>query len=112
MAVSYSALNRNQAWSSDQKIVYRKLFALAETAADPSTSATISRTVVNRTLGGKLSATEEQDVRSLFAGLRTAIDNDDTAYDLQPHFTADRWTGNQRRIIKAMAQAVVDMISA
>jgi len=92
--------------------VYRKLFGLAETAADPSTSATISRSVVNRTLAGKLSATEEQDVRTLFAGLRDAIDNDNTSYDLQPHFAGDRWTGNKRRIIKAMAQSVVDMISA
>jgi hypothetical protein len=112
MAVNYKPLNRDQEWSVDEKNVYRKLFGLAETAADPSTSATISRTVVNQTLAGKVGAGEEQDLRSLFAGLRTAIDDDDTAYDLQPHFAADSWTGNHRRIVRAMAQSVVDMISA
>ena len=112
MAVNYKPLNRNQEWTEDQKIVYRRLFGLAEVAADPSTPATISRSVVNRTLAGKVSASEMQDLRSLFIGLRTAIDDDDTAYDLQPHFAADSWTGNKRKIVKAMAQSVVDMISA
>lgn len=112
MAVNYLPLRRNQEWSTDSKRVIAKLFGLAETAADPSTSSVISRSVVNRTLAGKVDASEEQDIRSLFKGLRQAIDDDNTAYDLQPHFAADRWTGNKRRIIKAMAQSVVDMISA
>ena len=112
MANDYNPLQRNSSWSTDAKKVLRKLFALAETAANPSTSATISGSVVNRIIAGKLSSTEEQDIRSLFVGLRTAIDADDTAYDLQPHFSADRWTGNERRIIKALAQSVVDQISA
>lgn len=112
MAVNYKPLNRSSEWTNDEKKVIRKLFGLAEAAADPSTSTEISRTIVNRTLAGKIDAGEEQDFRSLFEGLRTAIDNDDTAYDLQPHFAADRWTGNGRRVIKAMAQSVVDMISA
>ena len=112
MANDYTPLNRNSSWSTDQKAVLRKLFGLAETAAQtPSTSGDISRDIVNKTLGGKLSATAEQDIRSLFAGLRTAIDADDTDYDLQPHFTADRWTGNERRIIKALAQSVIDQIA-
>lgn len=112
MANDYKPLNRNSSWSSDQKAVLRKLFGLAEAAAAPSTSTEISREIINKTLAGKLSATAEQDIRSLFDGLRKAIDDDDTAYDLQPHFTADRWTGNERRIIKALAQSVVDQISA
>ena len=112
MAMNFAKLNRNQEWSTDQKKVYRKLFNTAFTAADPSTSATISRTVVNRTLAGKLDSLEEQDIRSLFAGLRTAIDDDDTAYNLNAHFGADRFTGNKRRIIKSLAQQVVDAISA
>jgi hypothetical protein len=112
MAINYNPLNRNSSWSTDQKNVLRKVFGLAETAAAPSTSATISRTVLNRALGGKLPANQEQDIRSLFAGLRDAIDADDTAYDLSDHFAADSWTGNERRIIRAMAQSVVDMISA
>jgi hypothetical protein len=112
MAVNFNPLNRNQTWSLDQKIVYRRLFNLAFAAADPSTSAEISRSIVNRTLAGKLDAGEEQDIRTLFAGLRVAIDNDDTDYNLQQHFAADRYTGNKRRIVKAMAQTVVDAISA
>ena len=112
MAVDFKSLNRNQTWTVDQKIVYRRLFNLAFTAAAPSVSATISRPVVNRTLAGKLDATEEQDLRSLFIGLREAMDNDDTGYALQQHFGADRWTGRKRRIVKAMAQTVVDAISA
>jgi len=192
MAVNYKPLNRNQEWTEDQKIVYRRLFGLAEVAADPSTPATISRSVVNRTLAGKVSASEMQDLRSLFIGLRKAIadaagvdytdlqfadagpdtittvvgdftefvtagdtivvvgsasndgsylvdsltatvitldsgealsnegtadvsaniSRDGTVYDLQPHFAADSWTGNKRKIVKAMAQSVVDMISA
>ena len=191
MAMDYNSLQRGNSWSTDQKRVIRKLFDLAFTAADPSTSATISRTVVNQTLAGKLDAGEEQDFRSLFIGLRKAIDDaagvdytdlqfadagpdtittiigdftefvtagdtivvvgsvsndgsylvdsvtatvitldsgealsnegtadvsanisrDGTVYDLQPHFTADRWTGNQRKIIKALAQTVVDAIA-
>lgn len=112
MAVNYKPLNRDNSFTEDEKIVLRRLFGLAEVAANPSTSSTISRSVVNRTLAGKIGADAQQDLRSLFAGLRTAIDADNTAYDLQPHFSADRWTGNKRKIVKAMAQAVVDMISA
>ena len=192
MAMDYNSLQRGNSWSTDQKRVIRKLFDLAFTAADPSTSATISRTVVNQTLAGKLDAGEEQDFRSLFIGLRKAMDDaagvdytdlqfadagpdtittvigdftefvtagdtivvvgsasndgsylvdsltatvitldsgealsnegtadvsanisrDGTVYDLQPHFAADSWTGNKRKIVKAMAQSVVDMISA
>ena len=112
MAVNFKPLNRNQTWTEDQKIVYRRLFKLAFAAADPSTSSEISRSIVNRTLAGKLDAGEEQDVRTLFAGLRVAIDADNTSYDLQAHFGADRYTGNKRRIVKAMAQTVVDAISA
>lgn len=112
MAVNYKPLNRDNTWSEDQKIVLRRLFGLAETAADPSTSSVISREVVNRTLAGKLPADQEQDIRTLFIGLRTAIDNDDTTYDVGQHFAADSFRGNQRRIVKGMAQAVVDMISA
>jgi hypothetical protein len=112
MAVNFKPLNRNQTWSEDQKIVYRRLFNLAFAAAAPSVSASISRSIVNRTLAGKLDATEEQDIRSLFIGLRVAIDADNTSYDLQQHFGADRYTGRKRRIVKAMAQTVVDAISA
>ena len=113
MAVNYKPLNRNQEWSSDQKNVLRKLFGSAEIAADPSTSALISREIVNRTLGGKLSANEEQAIRSLFIGLRDAIDNDNTSYDLQPHVTNSPFDSARRtKIIKNMAQSVVDMISA
>lgn len=113
MAVNYKPLNRNQEWSTDAKSAIRRLFGLAETAADPSTSSIISREVVNRTLAGKVSAKEEQAFRSLFEGLRTAIDNDDTSYDIQPHVTNSPWDSARRtKIIKNMAQSVVDMISA
>ena len=112
MANNYKPLRRNSSRSTDEKRALEKLFGLAEDAADPSTSTEISRKIVNRTLAGKLSASAEQDLRSLFDGLRTAIDDDNTAYDLQPHFAADRWTGNERRIVKALAQSVVDQISA
>jgi hypothetical protein len=112
MAVNYKPLNRNQEWSSDEKKVLRKLFGLAEAAADPSTSATISRLVVHKTLAGKLDANEEQDIRTLFDGLRTAIDADDTGYDIVQHSTAFRMNGPKKKIIKTMAEAVVAMISA
>ena len=113
MAVNYKPLNRNQEWGTDAKRAIARLFGLAETAADHSTSATISRTVVNRTLAGKVSANEEQAFRSLFIGLRAAIDADDTSYDLNPHVTNCAWDSARRtKIIKNMAQSVVDMISA
>ena len=113
MAVNYKPLNRNQEWGTDAKHVIRKLFGLAETAAAPSVSATISREVVHRTLAGKVSANEEQAFRSLFAGLREAMDDDDTAYDLTPHLTNCAFDSARRtKIIKNMAQSVVDMISA
>ena len=112
MALNFKPLQRSAHWGTDGKRVITKLFGFAWTASKPSTSGTISRSVVNRAIAGKLSATEEQDIRSLFDGLRTAITDDDTAYDLRPHFTADRWHGNQRRIIRALAQDVVDNISA
>jgi hypothetical protein len=113
MAVNYKPLNRSQEWGTDAKGVIRRLFGLAETAADPSTSATISRSVVNRTLAGKVSAADEQAFRSLFAGLRTAIDNDDTSYDIKTHVTNCAFSSSRKtKIIKNMAQSVVDMISA
>lgn len=113
MAVDYKPLRRNQEWGTDAKRAISRLFALAETAADPSTSATISREVVHRTLAGKVSANEEQAFRSLFEGLRTAIDADNTSYDLQPHVTNCAFDSARRtKIIKTMAQSVVSMISA
>lgn len=113
MAVNYKKLNRNQEWGTDAKRAIARLFGLAETAADPSTSSVISRSVVNRTLAGKVSASEEQAFRSLFEGLRTAIDDDDTDYDLQPHVTNTAFSSSRRtKIIKGMAQEVIDMISA
>lgn len=112
MAVSNAALNRSQDWSSDQKKVLRKVFATAQSAALAENSALVSRSIVHTQLAGKLDSLEEQDIRSLMEGIRYAIDNNNASYDLQPHFTADRWTGNKRRVIKAMAQAVVDQIPA
>lgn len=113
MAVDYKPLRRNQEWSTDAKRAIAKLFALAETAAAPSVSTTISRDVVNRTLAGKIDAGEEQAMRSLFIGLRAAIDADNTAYDLTPHLTNCAFGSSRRtKIIKNMAQSVVDMISA
>jgi len=113
MAVNYKPLNRNQEWGTDAKAAIRRLFGLAEVAADPSTSATISRTVVNRTLAGKVSANEAQAFRTLFAGLRTAIDADNTSYDINDHVTNCPFDSARRtKIIKNMAQSVVDMISA
>jgi hypothetical protein len=113
MAVNYKPLNRNQEWGTEAKAVLRKLFGLAEVAADPSTSATISRKVINRTIAGKLSASEEQCIRTLFGGLREAMDDDDTAYDITPHVTNNGMDSARRtKIIKNMAQSVVDMISA
>ena len=113
MAVNYKPLNRNQEWGTDAKSAIRRLFGLAETAAAPSDSTVISRSVINRTLAGKVGADEEQAFRSLFDGLRTAMDNDDTAYDIQPHVTNNPFGSARRtKIIKNMAQSVVDMISA
>ena len=113
MAVNYKPLNRNQEWGTDAKRAIARLFGLAETAADPSDSSVISRDVVNRTLAGKLGAEEEQAMRSLFIGLRSAIDADDTSYDITPHFTSNSFSSARRtKIIKNMAQSVVDMISA
>ena len=113
MAVDYKPLRRNQEWGTEAKRAIAKLFGLAEAAAAPSTSSEISRTIVNRTLAGKVSANEEQAFRSLFEGLRQAMDDDDTAYDLQPHVTNCAWDSSRRtKIIKNMAQSVVDMISA
>lgn len=113
MAVNYKPLNRNQEWGTDAKHAIRRLFGLAEAAAAPSTSSEISRTIVNRTLAGKVSAAEEQSFRSLFEGLREAMDNDDTSYDITPHVTNCAFSSSRRtKIIKGMAQDVVDMISA
>lgn len=112
MAIDHKPLRRCNEWSTDEKRVISKLFDLAFTAADPSTSATISRKVVNTTLAGKLDAGSEQDIRALFIILRQRIDDDDTTAAFGSHFGSSRWTGNKKRIIKAMAQTVVDAISA
>lgn len=106
--MNFNSLNRNQEWSTDHKKVIRKVFDLAEAAAVAEDATLISRSVVHTTLAGKLDASEEQDMRSLFAGLREAVGTTGSSYDLQPHFTADRYTGNKRRIIKGLAQQVVD----
>jgi hypothetical protein len=113
MAVNYKPLNRNQEWGTDAKSAIRRLFGLAETAAAPSTSATISRKVVNRTLAGKVSAKEEQAFRTLFGGLRDAMDADNTSYDITPHVTNAAFSSARRtKIIKNMANEVIAMISA
>jgi len=113
MAVDYKPLRRNQEWGTDAKRAISKLFGLAEDAADPSTSSEISRKIVHKTLAGKVSAGEQQAFQTLFAGLRTAMDNDDTTYDIKTHVTSCRWDSARRtKIIKDMAQDVVDMISA
>lgn len=113
MAVNYKPLNRNQEWGTDAKRAIARLFGLAETAAAPSTSATISRSVVNRTLAGKVGADEEQSFRSLFEGLRNAMDADNASYDITPHVTNCAFGSARRtKIIKNMANEVVAMISA
>jgi hypothetical protein len=109
MAVDYKPLNRQQDWSSDEKMVLRRVFALAELAA-VGASSIISRTVLHNTIAGKLDAGEEQDLRALFSGIRDAIDATDNAYDVVQHTTAFTMTGNKRRVIKTMAEAVVAMI--
>jgi hypothetical protein len=110
MAIDHKPLRRCQEWSTDEKRVLSKLFDLAFTAATGSSSI-ISRKVVNRTLAGKLDAGSEQDIRALFAILRTRIDDTDTTPAFGDHFGSTRWTGNKRRIIKAMAETVVAAIT-
>jgi hypothetical protein len=108
MAIDHKPLRREQEWSTDEKRVISKFFNLAFASANDSTAFT--RNAINRILAGKLDAGSEQDLRALAIVLTTAIDNNDTALDLGPHFGASRWTGNKKRIIKAMAQTVADAI--
>ena len=108
--MNFNSLNRNQEWSSDEKAVYRKLFNLGEAAALGEDEELVNRSIVHTTIAGKLSAEEAQDMRSLFIGIRSAITAQNPDYDLQPHFTADSYTGNKRRIVKGLAQQVVDQI--
>jgi hypothetical protein len=112
MAVNYKPLNRNQEWSTDAKAAIRRLFGLAEVAAAATTdSSKVSRTIVNRTLAGKVSAADEQAFRSLFIGLRAAMDAANTSYDIQPHVTNAAFeSARKTKIIKGMAQSVVTMI--
>lgn len=110
MAINHKPLLRCQEWSTDEKRVLSKLFDLAFTAATGA-STIISREVVNRTLAGKLDAGSEQDIRALFAVLRQRIDDTSTTAIGAEHFGASRWTGNKKRIIKAMAATVVAAIT-
>ena len=112
MAVDYKPLNRNQTWSTPEKEALRGVFALAETAAAPSDSSVISRTAIQRKVGGRLNATEQHGIRTLFAGLRDAMDTDDTGYVIKTHIGSTHWSGQKHKIITDMAQAVVDQISA
>lgn len=112
MAVNYKPLRRTNEWGTDKKRVIERAFALAETAADPSTSATISRDAIHAKFRGKLSAQEEQDFRAIFDALRTAIDDDNTSFDIDPHLGATRFTSAQKRVIRAMCNSVIAMISA
>ena len=110
MALNFKPLQRCAYWSTDGKRVITKLFTLLVASAPTTGVSDISRSIVNRTIAGKLSATEEQDLRSLCNGLRDAIAAGDTSYDISDHFANDRWHGNQRRIIRALAQEVADTI--
>jgi len=112
MAVDYKELYREQEWSTDEKRALARVFALAEVAAAPSVSATISEKVVHKELGGKLAADETHDLQKVFEGLRAAIDADNASYDIAPHFRAHRWNGNKERVVRAMANAVIAQVSA
>ena len=112
MAVDYKPLNRNQEFSTPQKAALKKVFGLAETAADPSTSATISRKVVHLALSGHFPANDKQAIQALFKELRSAIDADDSSRDLAQVFSAWTMEGAKRLVIKNMANSVVAMISA
>lgn len=112
MAVDYKNLYREQEWSSDEKIALNRVFALAETAANPSTSSVISDAVVHKALGGKLAADEYHDLRKVFNGLRVAIDADNASFNIAPYFSGHRWVGNKRRVIEQMADEVIAQISA
>lgn len=112
MAVDYKPLYQEQEWSTDEKRALARVFALAEVAAAPSVSSTISRAVIHKELGGKLAADERHDLFQVFQGLRAAIDADNASYDIDPHFSAHRWNGNKERVIRAMANSVIAMVSA
>lgn len=112
MALDYKPLNRLQQFTLDQKKALRKLFGLAWTASDPSTPATISRTVIQKACSGHFSANERRDIDALFKELRSAIDADDNARDLESVFGAFCMDGYKRRALKTMADAVVANIAA
>ena len=112
MAVDYKPLNRNQEFTTPQKAALKKVFGLAETAANPSTSATISRKIIHTALSGYFPYTEKKSLTRVFAELRDAIDDDDAARDMTTVVGSTSFASDKRKIIRTMTEAVVALISA
>jgi hypothetical protein len=70
----------------------------------------ISPKVVHLTCGSKLNESDYLDIRALFAGIRSAIDATDNAYDVVQHTTGFKMDSSKKRVIKTMAEAVVAQI--
>jgi hypothetical protein len=109
MALNFKPLNREGNWTVAQKKSLKKLFELAESAATGSDSSIISDTVVHTTLSGYFDSEERHAVGRLMNGIRSAIDATDNAYDVKLHLSG-HGGGNQKRVVKALADAVIVQI--
>ena len=110
MALNFDSLNREGNWTVDQKRDIKRLFNIAETAATGGSSADFQREDVQRTLMTHFDGVEKHDLSRLMDGLRSAVDATDNAYDVSIHISASRLGGNKRRVIRALADAVVTQI--
>lgn len=111
MAVDYKPLNRQQDFSVAQKAALKKVFLAAEASAlvAPS-STTISRSQVHTILAGYFDGDAQHDIQALMKEIRDAITDTDAARDITSVVGAWRMGGNRKRVIKAMANAVIAQI--
>lgn len=111
MAVDYKPLNRQQDFSVDQKKSLKKVFQAAEASAlvDPASS-TITRTDVHTILAGYWDGDARHDIQALMKEIRSAISATDNARNIDSVVGAFRMTGNKKRVIRTMANAVIAQI--
>lgn len=110
MAVSFASMNRQQDWTVQQKAALKKIFLAAESAATGGDSSLVNRTLVHTYLAGHFSGDDHHDIQALMKEIRDASDAADNARNIDSVVGSFRMTGNRKRVIKQMANAVIAQI--
>lgn len=110
-SIDYKSLNRQTNLTVQQKAALKKIFIVAEKAVAERTPSLVGVVVIHRAMGGAgFNGDEKHDIQALFKQVRIAIATDDSKRDLSQVIGSFRMGGNKRKIIRNMANQLLDQI--